>query len=221
VPIPWLNCGAPGDALSITQSDASTWPPTVAAPAQATAMFDGAGHLVDLHLILLHGVLWTFDSGPLSTTTSAGFVSLPASFPATLTRPALPLAAGPYVTTRTFTGSAAPVTILAKANLATPVTAPVTATIGLAENGTPGFPLVSAAGDVYNLHVQVNDPGGEVFCMTLNIPMKSASPFATILNVGAPTLSRDGLIAMVAMLLATGLLVGRRRARKEGQREGH
>ena len=216
VPIPWLNCGAPGDALSITQWDASTWPPTVAAPASATAMFDGAGHLVGLHLILLHGVLWTFDSGPLSTTTSAGFVSLPASFPATLTGPALPLAAGPYVTTRTFTGDAASVTILSKANLATPVTAPVTATIGLAANGTPGFPLVSAAGDVYQVRVQMSDPGGQVFCMTLNIPMKSASPFATILNVGAPTLSSAGMIALAVMLLGTGLVAGRKlRERKD------
>ena len=27
VPIPWLNCGAPGDSLQITQSNASVWPP--------------------------------------------------------------------------------------------------------------------------------------------------------------------------------------------------
>jgi hypothetical protein len=102
------------------------------------------------------------------------------------------------------------VTILSKANLATPVTAPVTATVGLATNGTPGFPLASAAGDVYQVHVQMSDPGGPVFCMTLNIPMKSASPFATILDVRAPTLSGAAAIALAAMLLASGLVAGRK-----------
>ena len=98
VPIPWRNCGRPGDLMVITQADASVWPPPVAAPASATATFDSAGNLVNLRLFLIHGVPWTFDSGPLPTTTTAGFVSLPASFPVKVTSATLPLTAGRYST---------------------------------------------------------------------------------------------------------------------------
>jgi hypothetical protein len=213
VPIPWLNCGAPGDLLAITQSDASAWPPTIPAPARATAIFDATGHLANLHLVLVHGVSWAFDSGPLPATASAGFVSLPASFPMTVTGPALPLAAGPYVTTRTFTGSPGSVTILSKANVAAPVTAPIAATVSLATNGTPGFPLLLVAGDVYQVHVQVGSAGGPVFCMNVGIPTRNAAPFATIVDAGAPALSGVALVALVAVLLAAGILVGAQRRR--------
>lgn len=208
VPIPWKNCGAPGDALQITKADASAWPPPVAAPARAMATFDAKGNLLDLQLLLIQGVSWTFDSGPLPTTTSAGIVSLPASFPVDVTGPPLPLAAGPYSTTQTFTDSGASVTIADKANLAVPVTAPVTTTVGLSFNGAPGFPLVPAAGDVYGVHVQMNGSGGAgVFCMDMVIPFKTAAPFVSIQGVAdAPTLSTAGAIMLVAMLLGTGLV---------------
>ncbi len=212
VPIPWKNCGAPGDSLQITKADASVWPPSAAAPARATATFDAAGNLLDLRLLLIQGVSWTFDSGPLPTTTSAGFVSLPASFPVNVTSPVLPLAAGPYSTTQTFTDNGASVTIAEKANLAAPVNAPVTTTVGLSFNGTPGFPLVPAAGDVYDIHVQMNESGGAgIFCMDMVVPFKTATPFVSSQQVAdTPTLSTAGVITLVVMLLATGLFAGAR-----------
>jgi hypothetical protein len=215
VPIPWLNCGTPGDALKITQANASAWPPPVAAPGAATATLDAAGRLLDLRLTLLQGVPWTFDSGPLPTTTNAGFVSLPPSFPVSVAGPPLPLAAGPYVTTRTFTGNGSSVTIADKATLAVPVSAPLTATVGLSTNGSSGFPLVSAAGDAYELRVQVNEAGGAgVFCMDVTVPLKTANPFVTIVQASdAPTLSTAGAILLAALLLASGWLAHRRRAR--------
>ncbi len=215
VPIPWKNCGAPGDSLHITQANASVWPPSVAAPARARATFDAAGNLLDLQFFLIQGLSWTFDSGPLPTTTSAGFVSLPASFPVNVTSPVLPLAAGLYSTTQTFTDNGASVTIAEKANLAAPVNAPVTTTVGLSFNGTPGFPLVPVAGSAYDVHVQMNESGGAgIFCMDMIEPFKIATPFVSSHVVAdAPTLSTAGAITLLVMLLATGLFADRRRAR--------
>lgn len=211
VPIPWKNCGGAADSLKIAQANASAWPPPVAAPAAATATFDAHGNLLDLRFVLLQGVLWSFDSGPLSTTTSAGFVSLPASFPVAVTAPALPLAAGPYTTTQTFTDNGSSVTIVDKAAVALPVSAPVTTTIGLSSNGTPGFPLVSAAGDTYELRVQMDEAGGAgVFCMDIVVPFKTANPFVTVVQASdAPTLSTAGLILLALLLLATGVIARR------------
>jgi len=216
VPIPWKNCGKPTDLLSITQANASVWPPTVAAPANATATFDAAGNLVNLRLFLLNGIAWWFDSGPLPATTSAGFVSLPASFPMTVTSPALPLGAGPYVTTHTFGGrTALPVTIVERANVAMDVNAPVTVTVGLSFDGAPGFPLAPVAGSAYAVHVQMTEPGGaEVFCMDLIEPLKSAAPFVIIQRpsaVAIPTLAPDGLAVVAVMICAIALLGKRRR----------
>ena len=56
VPIPWKNCGKAGDLLSIQQSDASVWPPSVAAPVNATATLDASGQLINLRVFLVHGV---------------------------------------------------------------------------------------------------------------------------------------------------------------------
>lgn len=215
VPIPWTNCGAPGDALQITQAAASQWPPVVAAPARANATFDAAGNLLDLQLVLVHGVLWTFDTGPLPATASSGFLALPASFSASATSPTLPLAAGPYVTTQTFTDNGASETIADKANVASPVGGPVTATIALSFNGTPGIALTTSPGDVYDVRVQAQQAGGgEVFCMHVAIPFKTATPFAAAqVAAGAPTLSGAAMLALVALLLATGIPAFRLRAR--------
>ena len=213
VPIPWKNCGKPTDLLIITQANASIWPPSVAAPASATATFDRAGNLVNLRLFLVQGIAWTFDSGPLATTTSAGFVSLPPSFPVTLTSPTLPVAAGPYVTTRTFAGaSPTPVTIADHANLAADVTAPVTTTAGLSLGGTPGFPLTPAAGSAYGVHVQMTEASGaEVFCMDLIVPLKTAAPFVSIEKPpDIPTISRVGVVVLTTMLVAIAFFVVRR-----------
>jgi len=214
VPIPWKNCGKPSDLLLITQADASAWPPPVAAPASATAMFDTTGNLVNLRLFLIHGISWTFDSGPLPTTTSAGFVSLPASFPVSVTSPTLPLTAGPYSTTRAFTRQGTlPVTMLYHANLGMDVDAPVTTTVGLSFNGMPGFPLAPVAGSAYAIQVQMTEAGGaEVFCMGLVVPLKTATPFVSVQEPSnIPMLSRAGVVLLAGMLSAVGLFVARRR----------
>ena len=220
VPIPWKNCGNPGDLLLITLADASVWPPPVAAPASATATFDSAGNLVNLRLFLVHGISWTFDSGALPTTTSAGFVSLPASFPVNVTGPSLPLAAGPYSTTRTFGGHGTPpVTISYHANVAVPIDAPVTTTVGLSFNGMPGFPLSPVAGSAYAIHVQMTESSGsEVFCLDLVEPLKTATPFVTIQDASnIPMLSRASMVMLAVILSAMGLWVAqRRRARTHG-----
>ncbi|HLX27178.1 MAG TPA: hypothetical protein VKV24_01670 [Casimicrobiaceae bacterium] len=213
VPIPWKNCGKPTDVLSITQAIASVWPPRVAAPARATATFDRAGNLIDLRLFLVHGIAWTFDSGPLPATTSSGFVSLPASFPMFLTSPALPIAAGPYVTTRTFdVGSPTPVTIVDHANLAAHVNAPVTTTVSLSFDGTPGFPLTPIAGSAYAIHVQMAESGGaEVFCMDFVMPLETAAPFVSIEKPSnIPAISRSGSVGLTTMLLVIAFFVMRR-----------
>lgn len=195
LPIPFQNCGAAGDSFSLQQDNASVWPPPVAAPARATATFDGGGNLVDLQIHLLHGLDWTFDSGPLPATTSAGFVSLPASFPMTVTGPALPIAAGPYSTTETFNGTGGSVTILSKGSLATAVSAP-TATASLSSNGTPGFSLAPAAGDANQLRVQVNDSGGSrVFCLAITEAITTASPFTSVVDTVTPSAGANGSIA--------------------------
>lgn len=214
VPIPWKNCGKPSDLLLITQANASVWPPPVAAPASATATFDTAGNLVNLRLFLVHGISWTFDSGPLPTTASAGFVSLPASFPVSVTSPTLPLAAGPYSTTRTFAGHGTlPVTIIYHANLGTDVDAPVTTTVGLSFNGTPGFPLAPVAGSAYAVQVQMNESGGaEVFCMDLVVPLKTATPFVSVQGTSSiPMLSRASVVLLAGMLSTVGAFAARRR----------
>lgn len=217
VPIPWKSCGKPNDLLFIAQANASVWPPSVAAPARATATFDAAGNVVNLHLFLVHGVAWTFDSGPLPATTGEGFVSLPASFPVSVVSPALPLAAGPYVTTRTFAGrTTLPVTIVDRANVAADINGSVTTTVGLSFDGAPGFPLVPVAGSTYAVHVQMIESGGaEVFCMDLVVPLKTATPFVRIEQPPAipiPTLSRSGMVMLAVMLFATALLSALRRS---------
>jgi len=197
-------------------ADASVWPPPVAAPASATATFDTAGNLVNLRIFLIHGISWIFDSGPLPSTTSAGFVSLPATFPVRVTSPALPLAAGPYTTLRTFgDGGTQTVTIHESANLAAQVDAPVTTIVGLSFNGTPGFPRAPVA-NAYAVHVQMTESGGAgVFCMDLVEPFKSATPFVRIQRASdVPMLSHAGTLLLPVMLAATALFaMARLRAR--------
>jgi len=214
VPIPWKNCGKPTDLLSISKSDASVWPPQAAAPASAQATLDTAGNLVNLRLFLVQGLAWTFNSGPLPTTTSAGFVSLPASFPVTLASPPLPIPAGPYGTIHTFGAHTPTPTIVAtQANLASTLDTPLSITVSLSANGTPGFPLTPTAGDVYGVHVQMTESGGpEVFCMDLNVPFKTAVPLVSVQQVSdIATLSAVNLATLAALLAIAGLFVARRR----------
>jgi hypothetical protein len=214
VPIPWKNCGSPGDLLRITQADASVWPPSVPAPARATATFDDAGNLVNLRLSLIHGVSWVFDSGPLPTTTDGAFVFLPASFPVGVVSPALPLPPGPYSTVHTFAANSAhPTTIVEHANVAAPIDAPVTTTVGLSTNGVPGFPLVPAAGTAYTVHVQMAESGGaKAFCLDLTEPLKTAAAFVAIQQASAvPALSRPAAILVLTLMLGVVAALGLRR----------
>ena len=216
VPIPWKNCGAPTDLLVITQSQASVWPPPVAAPASAVATFDTAGNLLNLRIFLLHGVPWAFDSGPLPVTTSGGFVSLPPSFPVTVVAPPLPLAAGPYFTTRTFTDGTQSVTISSRANVGSQINAPLMTTAALSFQGNPGFTLTPGAGDVYAIHVRTAQlDGSQVFCMDLTEPFKTATPFVTVQTAQpTPTLSPVGELILVALTGGLGLFLARSRRRR-------
>jgi len=201
VPIPWKNCGKPTDLLTISKSDASVWPPSVAAPVNATATFDTSGNLQNLRVFLVHGFVWTFNSGPLPATQNGGFVSLPASFPVTLIKPPLPLAAGPVGTTYVFgANSPTPTTVVQSANLASDINLPVTTTVSLAFEGTPGFPL-KANGGAYDVHVQMTESDGTgVFCMDITVPLKSGGLVDVIAPTALPSLSRVGL-ALVALLI--------------------
>ena len=80
VPLPFKNCGKPGDVIAVTLFDASVWPPQgTPAPIQITAVYDG-GKLDRLDVTILYGVNWVFTTqGGLGATSSGGFVPLPAS----------------------------------------------------------------------------------------------------------------------------------------------
>lgn len=218
VPVPWKNCGKAGDQLFISKNDVSVWPPSVAAPVNATATFDTSGNLLNLRMFLVHGFAWTFDSGPLATTQSAGFVSLPASFPVTLASPPLPLPAGPVVTTHVFGAkSATPVTVAQNAILGSDLNLPVTTTASLSFEGTPGFPL-NPNGGAYGVHVQMAESDGMgVFCMDITVPLKSGGLVDVITPTEVPSLSRVGL-ALVALLIGVCAALGIRRGSRDPRR---
>ena len=215
VPIPWKNCGKAGDLLSIQQNDASVWPPSVAAPVNATATLDASGQLLNLRVFLVHGVAWTFDSGPLPTSASGGFVPLPASFPVSVSSPPLPVAAGPYSTTHVFgADTGTPVTVVSKATLAAQLDPPLLTNLSLSTNGTPGFPLSSAAGDVYDVRVQMTESSGsEVFCLDVIVPFKTDAPLVKVVSPsGVPLLSHAALAMLALLVAACGIVAARRAA---------
>jgi hypothetical protein len=128
--------------------------------------------------------------------------------------PALPFAAGPYSTTLTYGGGgASSVTIHSRANVTTQIDAPVTTTVGLSFNGTPGFPLAPVALSAYSVHVQMTESSGaEVFCLDLLVPLRTATPFVTVQQISdVPTLSPASVIMLAAMLFAMGLFIAQRR----------
>jgi hypothetical protein len=212
VPIPRKNCGALGDLLSIQQLDASVWPPSVAAPVNATATLDPSGQLLNLRVFLVYSVAWTFDSGPLPTSAGGGFVPLPASFPVSVSSPALPLAAGPYATTHVFgADTGTPVTVVSKGTFAAQLDPPLLTSLSLSFNGTPGFPLSSAAGDVYEVRVQMSESSGpQVFCLDLTIPFKTEAPLVKVVSPSAvPLLSPLDLALLALVVAACGLLAAR------------
>jgi hypothetical protein len=212
VPIPYHNCGKAGDILSVQLMDASVWPPPTAAPLAAMATFDPAtGQLTNLRVFLLFGADWVFDSGSLPTGLGSGFVLLPASVPMSVTSPPLPLAAGPYSLTHTFTspdGSGASVVVNTKANVGQAISGPLT-TLSLTFNGTPGFPVPPVPG-AYEARVQMTLPSGaEVFCFDLTLTDLS---FVSVAPPQIPILSWYGRLALLVLLAGCGVLALRRSA---------
>jgi hypothetical protein len=206
VPLPWKNCGKAGDILSVQLINASVWPPATAAPLAGKAMFDPVtGQLTNLRVFFLFGPEWVFDSGSLPTSLGSGFVPLPATVPMSVTRPPLPVAAGPYTTSYSFTspdGSGASVTVTTKAQVAVALSSPLT-NLSLTFNGTPGFPVPPAPG-IYEARVQMTLPSGaEVFCADFTLTDISFVSVAT--PVQTPTLSWHGRIALLVLLAGCGL----------------
>jgi hypothetical protein len=210
VPVPYQNCGKPADILQVSSLDASVWPPPTAAPLAGTATFDPAtGQLTNLRVLLAYGVNWIFDSGSVSTSLGSGFVPLPASIPMSVISPILPLAAGPYTATQTFssgTGGSS-VTVLSKGNVGQSIVAPLTQ-LSLKFNGASGFPVRPAAGS-YEARVQMALPSGaEVFCFDLTL--KNIA-FVTAAAAPIPTLPTYRLPALVLLVTGIGLLAVRAR----------
>jgi hypothetical protein len=212
VPIPYANCGKPGDILSIQQFDALVWPPTgTPAPLQAMATYDPVtGNLINLRFTLLFGVDWILEANGLDIPVVNGFVALPASLPMLLVGPTLPIAAGPYNTLEVLTSSnpgALPVTIQCKATVGQAVTS-ANAVLTLTYNGSPGFPALGGSG-AYQATVQVTgNTGREVFCATFSLANIS---FASQ-TLSVPTLSARMRLLLAALLAAAALFVLRYRA---------
>jgi hypothetical protein len=136
----------------------------------------------------------------------------------TLGSPPLPIPAGPYGTIHTFGAhTSTPTTVVSQANLGSTLNAPLSITVSLSADGTPGFPLQPAAGDVYCVHVQMTESGGpHVFCMDLAEPMKFAVPFVRVQNLSnVPLLSGAGLAMLALLLGAAGLFAAKRRGANE------
>jgi hypothetical protein len=125
--------------------------------------------------------------------------------PMSVTSPPLPVAAGPYSTSHTFTspdGSGASVTVTTKAQVAVALSSPLT-NLSLTFNGTPGFPVPPAPG-IYKARVQMTLPSGaEVFCADFTLTDISFVSVAT--PVQTPTLSWHGRIALLLLLAGCGL----------------
>jgi hypothetical protein len=208
VPIPWKNCGHPGDIISMQQFDASVWPPRggTAAPLEATATYDpGTGNLVALRVHLLFGVDWIFEATGLDVPVVDGFVTLPVSLPMSLVSPTLPVPAGPVNIVETFMSGSMPVTISSKATIGQAITS-ANVVVALSFNGNPGFPRFGGVGSGL-AQVQVAESDGQaVFCMTYTQPGESfVNATASI-----PTLSWQAAALLAGLLAAVGFLALRR-----------
>ena len=213
VPVPYKNCGKPGDILQVQTMDASVWPPPTAAPLVGTATIDAVtGKLTNLRVLLLFGVDWLFDSGNLSTSAGSSFVPLPASVPVSVTGPPLPLPAGPSNVAQTFTsqgGDAASVTVMTKATVSQDVGAALT-NLSLTFNGSPGFPLQPIPGN-YSARVQMTLPSGaEVFCVDLALKDVAFVNVATAAPA-IPMLSHYAFVALLVLVGGAGVFALRRR----------
>ncbi len=211
VPVPWKNCGAPTDAVTISQLEASLWPPAgFGAPLTAMATFDpSTGALATLDVVLLAGGEWLFqNAGTLGQTPAAGFVALPSSLPVRLYSPTLPISAGPLHAAQTFFSAAPggqPITIKTKGNLGTTLSA-VNATLTLTFNGTPGFPVSPSPG-TYEATLQMTEPSGAgILCFDITL---QDAPFVLV-SMPVPALLPRGLAAIALALAVSGTLVLRR-----------
>ncbi len=218
MPVPYKNCGAPGDILHLTSLDASVWPPPIAAPLAGTATIDPrTGQVTNLRVLLAYGVNWVLDSGSLGTSLGSGFVPLPASIPMSVSSPSFPLAAGPYSTSQTFRpGTGGPAfTIQSKGNLGQSIPAAVTQ-LSLKYNGVSGFPVPPLPGS-YEAQVHMALPSGtEVFCVDINL---TDVAFVTTAPLPVPTLPRQRLLVLFLFVAATGLLALRSRGMSRSGRE--
>ena len=207
VPIPFKNCGSPGDIISAAQLDASIWPPQgTPAPIQVTAIYDGAGKLDHLIVTILYGVNWVFQTqGGLGIAPSGGIVPLPAAMPLTLVSPSLPIPPGPSNITHTFPpyiAGAKPITIVFKGNIGQAITS-ANAVFTLTYNGSPGFPLVNDPAGVYHATLDVTETSGQrVFCIDLGSPRTS---FVLPAVTPIPDLSTAMQVLLLAALIAAGL----------------
>jgi len=207
VPVPYKNCGHAGDILSVAKLDASVWPPPTAAPLAGVATIDPVtGALTNLHLLLPLAVNWTFDSGNLATGLQYGFVALPASVPLTITSPPLPVAAGPYTATRTFSsgGGGGSVIVVSSGNVAQSIPAALT-DLSLTFNGNSGFPVPPMPGS-YEARIRMTLPDGEeIFCV--DFALTNVSFVTAAASVQVPALSRYTVAVLLLLLAASGMLV--------------
>jgi hypothetical protein len=207
VPLPFKNCGKPGDIISITMLDASVWPPQgTPAPLQIIAFHDGSGKLDRLLVTLLYGANWVFTTqGSLGMAPSGGFEPLPASMPLTLVGPSLPVPAGPTDIMQTFdpiNPGAFPITIHCRANVAQAITS-ANAVLTLTYNGSPGFPQVNDPLGVYEAKLAVTESSGQgVFCFDLISPRTS---FLAASATPVPSLSAAARALLLAGLCVAGL----------------
>jgi hypothetical protein len=208
IPIPFKNCGKPGDLLSISKADATYWPPVGApVPLSVTATLDPSGTTISGLQARLSLLLdWAFESGPVNFPVKGGFVTLPSSVPMTLVSPALPIHLGPYNLFETFNATNPPMSIVTAGNLGQTITT-ATGALGLLFNGAPGFP-VNPGNGTYEASLQLSTlTGQEVFCVDftlVNIAFASTAPFSI------PTLSGGSLIGLAVLLAVCGALVLRR-----------
>jgi hypothetical protein len=207
VPVPFKNCGASTDIISISKMDASIWPPQgTPAPLQVTAIYDAGGKVDRLQVTIIYGVSWVFlTQGGLGITPVGGFVPLPASMSLTLVSPALPIPAGPTNTSQTFqpaSPGANPITITSAANIKQAITS-VNAVLTLTYNGTSGFPQANDPLGAYEAKLAVTEDSGQgIFCFDLISPGTS---FVAATATPVPDLSFKTQALLIAALLASGL----------------
>jgi hypothetical protein len=226
VPIPYTLCEVDPtkDLLKVNSITADYYPPVgSSAPLMVTATVEG-GMLTSLRIDFFLAPDWIFQSvGQLGFVATPDFVTLPPSLSMDVIAPALPLAAGPYHTSRSF-GSppGVPDTIYADTTLKAPVSAPLTADVTLLFDGVPGFPTKPTSG-TFEAQIRVSEPSGpEVFCLDVKYDIiceLSCFEVIVVPTAPAPAMSKPGLLLGVLLLTGIGIVgLARRRIRSSGER---